>query len=347
MRGKFRKIAGAVIVLLVIALLVFIVVRPGDGMSGGAAGTAVTADGTGGMTGSAGDTVGSSDGTDDTADPDAQTAPDANAIIQTGIAGAFGGQTGAESAAAGQTQPSGSGAEPGDAAGTGNGGLSSGGVTLPSGITVDLDAIPPYDGSPNVAIHDNVPFFTEEELTDVSFETYGELDSLGRCTYAFASIGQDLMPTEKRESISQVRPTGWTYDKYDGIDGNFLYNRCHLIAFGLTAENANERNLITGTRYMNTAGMNDLENELIGYIRRTGHHVLYRVTPVFTGDNLVADGVIMEARSVEADDISFCVYAYNVQPGIKIDYKTGKSSGAPFTGTESIDHSSKTIPTCV
>ena len=212
---------------------------------------------------------------------------------------------------------------------------------LPSGIRIDLSQIPPYGGEPNYELNRNIPFFTEEDFTAESFETYGELDELGRCTYAFACVGTDLMPTEKRERISEIRPSGWQITKYDGIDGNFLYNRCHLIAYGLTAENANERNLITGTRYMNTAGMNDLENETISYIRRTNNHVLYRVTPVFEGDNLVASGVIMEAQSVEKKNFHFCVYAYNVQPGITIDYKTGESKGKPFTGTE-IDHPTAT-----
>ena len=194
--------------------------------------------------------------------------------------------------------------------------------------------LPQYGGEPNVPVNGNRPFFTEEDYTTESFETYGDLDALGRCTYAFACVGEDLMPTEKRERISEIRPTGWKFTKYDGIDGNYLYNRCHLIAYGLTAENANERNLITGTRYMNTLGMNDLENETISYIRRTGNHVLYRVTPVFEGENLIASGVLMEAQSVENDEFSFCVYAFNVQPGITIDYRTGESSGTPFTGTE-------------
>ena len=217
-------------------------------------------------------------------------------------------------------------------------------VTLPSGITIDLTQIPPYDQDANVPLNGNVPFFTDEDLTTDSFETYGGLDTLGRCTYAYACVGQDLMPTEKREQITQIKPTGWDYAKYDGIDGNFLYNRCHLIAYGLTAENANELNLITGTRYMNTVGMNDLENEVIEYIRRTGNHVLYRVTPVFEGENLIASGVIMEAESVEDPAIEFCVYAYNVQPGITIDYRTGKSSGPVYTGNET-DHSKKSTPT--
>ena len=206
---------------------------------------------------------------------------------------------------------------------------------------LDLSQIPLWSGEPWTRVNGNTPFFTEEEITEQSFEEYGELDALGRCTGAFACVGPDLMPTGARESISEIRPTGWHIVKYDGIDGNFLYNRCHLIAYGLTAENANERNLITGTRYMNTAGMNDFENETIAYIRRTGNHVLYRVTPVFEGSNLVASGVLMEGLSAEDSGrgIRFCVYAYNVQPDVIINYETGESTGALFTGTENIDHS--------
>ena len=197
----------------------------------------------------------------------------------------------------------------------------------------DLSMVPPYSGSPYAVLRDNKPGFLPEEITDVSFETYGPLDRLGRCTVAFACIGPDLMPTGSRESISSIRPTGWHLVKYAGIDGNYLYNRCHLIAYGLTAENANERNLITGTRYMNTLGMNDFENRVIGYIRRTGHHVMYRATPIFEGKNLIASGVLMEAQSVEDGEIRFCVYAYNVQPGVTINYATGYSEGPAFTGS--------------
>lgn len=218
----------------------------------------------------------------------------------------------------------------------------------------DLSQIPPWSGDPWVKVNNNRPFFTEEEIAAAfsetenafgmnkrsarSFEEYGELDSLGRCTGAYACVGPDLMPAGERESISEIRPTGWHIVKYDGIDGNYLYNRCHLIAYGLTAENANERNLITGTRYMNTVGMNDFENETISYVRRTGRHVLYRVTPVFKGSDLVASGVLMEGLSIEnigpVPAVQFCVYAYNVQPGVTIDYATGESTGALFTGTE-------------
>ena len=208
-----------------------------------------------------------------------------------------------------------------------------------SAASFDLSSIPPYGGDPYVTVNGNVPFFTEDDMTAASFESYGELDALGRCTAAVACVGEDLMPTGERESISEIRPTGWHFAKYAGIDGNYLYNRCHLIAYGLTAENANERNLITGTRYMNTEGMTPFENETIGYIRRTGHHVLYRVTPVFEGDDLVASGVLMEGLSVEDGGLRFCAYAYNVQPGVTIDYATGESTGPLFTGTGTADHS--------
>ena len=200
--------------------------------------------------------------------------------------------------------------------------------------TFDLSEVPVWNEDPWIVIHDNKPFFTKEELSKKSFEFYGELDPLGRCTGAAACVGEDLLPVGERESISEVRPTGWHVARYDGIEHGFLYNRCHLIAYGLTAENANERNLITGTRYMNYEGMRDFEFRTAGYIRRTGNHVMYRVTPVFEGLNLVASGVLMEAFSVEdrGSGICFCVYAYNVQPGVTIDYATGKSSGPPFTG---------------
>ena len=184
--------------------------------------------------------------------------------------------------------------------------------------------LPEYSDSPYV----NEPFFTENDMTADSFEYYGELDELGRCTVAYASIGKDLMPTEKRGSIGSVKPTGWHTVKYDIVDGKYLYNRCHLIGYQLTAENANKNNLITGTRYLNVDGMLLFENMVADYIKETNNHVLYRVTPIFTGDNLLADGVLMEAESVEdnGEGISYNVFCYNVQPGVKIDYVTGDSS---------------------
>lgn len=194
------------------------------------------------------------------------------------------------------------------------------------------DDIPPYDGTAYVPVHGNVPYFTQEELTDQSFERYSELDALGRCGAACASIGQDLMPTEPREPIGSVRPSGWRTVRYDGVvDGAYLYNRCHLIGFRLTGENANPQNLITGTRYLNIEGMRGVEGRVADYVSGTGNHVLYRVTPVFQGENLVADGVLIEGRSVEdgGAGICFCVFAYNIQPGVEIDYATGESKLTP------------------
>ena len=200
----------------------------------------------------------------------------------------------------------------------------------------DLSAIPEYSGDPYVTVNGNVPDFDEDDLTTVSFETYSELDSLGRCGVAYACIGTDLMPTEERGSISSVTPTGWHSVTYDIVDGGYLYNRCHLIGYQLTAENANERNLITGTRYLNVDGMLPFENMVADYIEETGNHVLYRVTPVFEGDNLVASGVQIEAMSVEdnGEGILFNVYCYNVQPGITIDYATGDSWLSDESGSE-------------
>lgn len=189
--------------------------------------------------------------------------------------------------------------------------------------------VPVYTGDAYTVVNENIPYFSDDELTDVSFEYYAELDSLGRCGACMASVGQDIMPTEDRENIGSVKPTGWHTVKYEGIvDGNYLYNRCHLLGFQLTGENANEKNLITGTRYMNVEGMLPFENMVADYVKETGNHVMYRVTPLFDGDNLVADGVLMEAKSVEDDGegILFNVFCYNVQPGVLIDYATGESS---------------------
>lgn len=194
-------------------------------------------------------------------------------------------------------------------------------------VAVDGLAAENYTGQPYSVVNDNKPYFTDSELNPVSFEQYSELDSLGRCGVAVACIGQDIMPTEDRGQIGQVKPTGWHTVKYnDLIDGNYLYNRCHLIAFCLAGENANEKNLITGTRYLNVDGMLPFELQVARYVESTGNHVLYRVTPIFKGDNLVCEGVLMEAQSVEDNEISFCVFCYNVQPGITIDYVTGESS---------------------
>lgn len=190
-----------------------------------------------------------------------------------------------------------------------------------------MGMLPDYTNKPYVQINGNKPFFKDYEIIEGSFEYYSNLDELGRCNVAMASVGEDIMPTESRESISSVKPTGWINVPYDIVDGRYLYNRCHLIGFQLTGENANKRNLITGTRYMNVDGMLPFENMVDDYIEKTGNNVMYRVTPVFTNNNLVADGVLLEAYSVEDNGkgICFCIYCYNVQPGIYIDYATGKS----------------------
>ena len=209
-----------------------------------------------------------------------------------------------------------------------------------------LEDIPEFSGEPYVVLEDNQPAFTQEDLTAGSFEEYTPLDVLGRCGAAFAMVGLDTMPTRDRESISQVKPSGWQTAEYDTdlVDGGYLYNRCHLIGFQLTGENANEENLITGTRYLNVEGMLPFENMVADYVKETGNHVLYRATPVFSGTELVARGVELEALSVEdsGDGVCFHVYCYNNQPGITIDYATGDSwlsgtdsqaSGAPESGS--------------
>lgn len=206
--------------------------------------------------------------------------------------------------------------------------------------THTLSNIPQFSGKPFVVINNNKPYFTEKDLTTKSYESYGKLDNLGRCTVAMASISKDLMPTEKRKSITQVKPTGWQASKYDCVDGKYLYNRCHLIGYQLTAENANNKNLITGTRYLNVEGMLPFENMVADYVKETNNHVLYRVTPIFDGDNLVASGVLMEGYSVEdkGEGIEFCVYAYNVQPNVNINYATGEST----SNCTALDNTKKT-----
>lgn len=213
-------------------------------------------------------------------------------------------------------------------------GCSFGEITV-SGGDFDLSQVTFYDESPYAVVNNNVPFFEESELTGQSFEDYSPLDPLGRCGICIASIGQDIMPTEERENISAVKPTAWQSVKYENVDGGHLYNRCHLIGFQLTAENANEKNLITGTRYMNVEGMLPFENLVADYVKETGNHVMYRVTPVFEGSNLLASGVLMEAYSVEdkGKGVCFCVYCYNVQPGILIDYADGSSKAVIRTET--------------
>lgn len=190
--------------------------------------------------------------------------------------------------------------------------------------------IPEYAGEPYAVVHENEPFFTPEELAEEPYERYSPLDGLGRCGVAMAMLDPSLLPTEERGEIGSVKPSGWIQARYDGVvnsNPGYLYNRCHLLAFCLTGENANERNLITGTRYMNIEGMLPFEEQLVQYVEGEQARVLYRVTPLFEGNNLVASGVLLEAYSVEdgGEDICFCIFCYNVQPGVEIDYKTGES----------------------
>lgn len=205
---------------------------------------------------------------------------------------------------------------------------------------ISLDNIPGYSGNAYIEINNNQPFFESDEYVTESFESYTALDTLGRCGVAYACIGIDIMPTEDRESISSVKPSGWTYDgvsnnnKYDFVDGSYLFNRCHLIGYQLTGENANKQNLITGTRYLNIEGMLIFEDMVADYVKETENHVLYRVTPIFDGYNLVASGVLLEGWSVEDDGrgICFCVYSYNVQPGVEINYYNGRNRATGTSG---------------
>ena len=223
----------------------------------------------------------------------------------------------------------------------------------------DLSEVPPYAGTVWADVNGDVPFFDEaqmkaavgmvKDLPDLppgNLQIYGELDELGRCTGACALVGPETLPQTERGSISAVKPTGWHTVKYDGIDGNYLYNRCHLIGFQLTGQDANEKNLITGTRYLNVEGMLPYEDSVLAYVTGTGNHVLYRVTPVFTETNLLAAGVLMEARSIEDPLVQFCAFCYNVQPGITIDYATGESTGPAFhrsdEAVETLDSAGKT-----
>lgn len=230
-------------------------------------------------------------------------------------------------------------APPAERAETGN----QAGATPSAGGTFRYEDIPAYSGQPYVAVNNNIPFFTEAETEQIpanawlgdepepggvqSFEVYSDLDHLGRCGAAFSSVGLDIMPTEKRGDIYEVHPSGWVQNTYDFVDGEALYNRCHLLGYQLTAENANEENLITGTRYFNTEGMLPFENMVADYVHETGNHVLYRVTPVFVGNELLARGVLMEARSVEdnGEGVEYCTFCYNVQPGVVLDYVTGEN----------------------
>ena len=209
----------------------------------------------------------------------------------------------------------------------------------PEQSSFDLSQIPAYSGEPYVVVNNNIPFFKDSDLTTEAFEKYSDLNSLGRCGAAYANVCQEIMPTEKRGAIGMVKPTGWQTVKYDWVDGKYLYNRCHLIGYQLSGENANEKNLITGTRYLNVDGMLPFENLVADYVHETDHHVLYRVTPVFENSNLVASGVLMEAQSVEDDDVLFCVYCYNVQPKVTIDYATGESHASEDTNIQETSQS--------
>lgn len=226
------------------------------------------------------------------------------------------------------------------------------------GLPADFDpaAVPAVGRDAWADINDDVPFFTEKEMEDArsmaaaasagagephGYQIYGPLDELGRCTGACALVGTETLPREERGNISSVKPTGWHRAEYDHIDGGLLYNRCHLIGFALTGQNINEQNLITGTRYMNTEGMLPYEDSVLAYVRGTGNHVLYRVSPLFEGDNLLASGVLMEARSIEDPLVQFCAFCYNVQPGIEIDYATGESRLMEESG----EAPSRSVPT--
>ena len=209
-----------------------------------------------------------------------------------------------------------------------------------------LEDIPEFSDEPYVILNDNKPLFTDDMLSDKAYEYYSELDLLGRCGYVLACVGTEIMPTEERGEIGMVKPTGWHTVKYDNVDGKYLYNRCHLIGFQLTGENANKKNLITGTRYLNIEGMLPFENLIADYVKETDNHVLYRVTPIFEGDNLLASGVQMEGYSVEdnGEAICFNVFAYNAQPDIIIDYATGESR-LENTETQSQEQSNNKVPT--
>lgn len=208
----------------------------------------------------------------------------------------------------------------------------------------ELDDIPEFDDEPYVILNDNKPNFTDDMLSDKAYEFYSELDSLGRCGYAIACVGTEIMPTEERGEIGMIKPTGWHTVKYDCVDGKYLYNRCHLIGYQLTGENANKLNLITGTRYLNMDGMLPFENLIADYVKETCNHVLYRVTPIYEGDNLLATGVQMEGYSVEdkGAEICFNIFVYNAQPDIEIDYKTGESKLSSDADVEEKDEEQPT-----
>lgn len=213
-------------------------------------------------------------------------------------------------------------------------------------VDIDLSSIPEYSGTAYTAINNNIPYFSTNAFPDAGEEFYSPLDSLGRCVVAYATVGKETMPTEPRGSIGMVKPTGWHTIKYDCVDGKYLYNRCHLIGYQLTAENANTSNLITGTRYLNIQGMLPFENMAADYVKETSNHVAYRVTPIFEGNNLVSSGVVMEGYSIEdaGKGVCFCVFAYNVQPGVSIDYTTGTSELTEQSNSQSGTQNTTTSP---
>ena len=222
--------------------------------------------------------------------------------------------------------------------------------------SISLDEIPAYSGKAYVKVNDNIPFFTEEEITATAFEDYSPLDTLGRCGVATASIGKEIMPTEERGDIGSVSPSGWKYNGKSNnqkYNGEYLYNRCHLIGHQLAGEDDNEKNLITGTRYLNIQGMLPFENQVADYVKETSNHVMLRVTPIYEGNNLVASGVLMEGYSVEdeGEGVSFCIYAYNVQPGVEINYKNGTNRASdddtPFPEDEETEEIPEGSPTYV
>ena len=245
-----------------------------------------------------------------------ETEPDAVSSEETGTDAESPEKTGAGETASGET-------EPGEDSSAGR-------------RDFDLDMVPAYSGNAYADINGDIPFFTEDELTAEPFQEYWPLDEFGRCTGAFACIGPELLPTEVRGNQSAATPAGWHSVKYDGIDGGYLYNRCHLIGYQLTGQTVNENNLITGTRYMNLEGMLPFENSVRMYVEGTGNHVLYRVRPYYKGGNLLAEGVLMEAKSIEDPLVQFCAFCYNVQPGIEIDYATGESKLKETDGSDEI-----------
>ena len=250
------------------------------------------------------------------------------AALLAGCSGVYPGGEGPAESAVTETDPDSGDDSPGTEASAGTG--DSGSAKL--AWTFSLAEIPAYSGDPYVELNGNEPCFSGEDFTEEVFEDYSPLDRLGRCGTAFANVCTETMPEEPRGEIGEIRPSGWHTVKYpDRIEDNYLYNRCHLIGYQLCGENANERNLITGTRYLNKSGMLPFENQVSAYVTATGNHVLYRVTPRFDGKDLVASGVEMEAASVEdgGRGLSFHVYVYNVQPGVLIDYATGESREDP------------------